>query len=228
MGTFRLPAFMALVFGAVGLYIVWTAFEAGTDPAVGLAIAGAALVALFIFTMGAGWTRRAPEEKPVAKRVPLPADTPMPEPASSGLNFEYPDEDVTPAPTAFEPPVEFVEPEPVGQPRGTVITTDPVAAKPPRAFGQDLVEPEAPAHAPLTRKYTQDTPMMRTILGKPTLAEIPEFRAEMADPMMHPHMMPPETVRGKCGQCDALLLAPTQRPIKLTCPSCERTTLLEG
>lgn len=228
---------MAIVFGAAGLYIAWSAFGQGTDPLIGLTITGVAMVLLFMFTFAAGM-RRTVKEHPVAKRVPVApveiAEAPTPvkmsrddkarakHAQSGGIDFEYPDELVE-APTEFEPPVGFQEP-----PRGTVVTTDRATARPPRAYGQPVQEREMPSHAALTQKYTDGAPMMRDIMTKPTLEQIPEFQAELADPMQHPAMLPPNTVRGKCGQCDTLLLAPTQRPIKLRCPSCTRATLLEA
>ncbi len=241
--TLRLPATMAAAFGAAGLYIAYTAMQAATDATLGLAIAAGSMLLLLVFVFVAGMRKAAPAQKPVAKRVPTPAlmqAAPEPEPvapkmsrqdkkrakhaAKGGIDFEYPDDEVAPAaPTQFEPPQGFQDP-----PRGTVVTTDPTQAQMPRAYGQDIQERAPPAHAGLTQKYTESTPMVREILTQPTVADIPEFRAEIADPMQHPSMIPPNTVRGKCGQCDTLLLAPTQRPIRLRCPSCTRATLLEA
>lgn len=247
--TFRLPALMAAAFGAVGLYIAWSASTAGTSLTVGLAIVATAMLFLLVFVFTAGWNRKE-RERPVAKKIPVPRPEAKPEPvvpipdlldeptakptpkaekqmkrATGGINFEYPDELVQPAraPEQFSAPLEFQS-----VPRGTVITTDRTAAAAPRAYGQPIANREAPPTAELTQKYTGGAPMMRDILMRPTVEQIPEFQAELADPMQHPSMIPRTMVRGKCGQCDTLLLAPKQRPIKLRCPSCTRATLLEA
>ncbi len=226
--TLRLPAFMAAAFGIAGLYIAYTAIQAGSDATVGLAIAAGAMLLLLVFVFVAGMRPKEVPPRPVAKRVPTPKPTRDDKKrakhvAAGGIDFEYPDAGPAAAPTEFTPPVEFQD-----NARGTVVTTNPGQASMPRAYGQPIEERPLPPHAGLTDKYTGGAPMVREILTQPTVQEIPEFRAEMADPMQHPSMIPPNTVRGKCGQCDTLLLAPTQRPIKLRCPSCNRATLLES
>lgn len=221
--SYRMAGTMAFLMGGAGLFVSWFGYQgAAAVIPVGLGVAAVSLLLMLGFVLASG-PKAAPRMHPRAAAVPTPPIEPKaaPLPKAGELHFEYPE-------TTQPPPVAI---EPIGvEPRGTVVTTDPVAARPPRSMGRPVpTEPTVRArHEELAHKYTGGTPMVREILMQPRMDDVPEFQAEIADPTMHPSRMPHGTVRGKCGQCHTLLLAPTLRPIKLACPSCHKVTLLEG
>lgn len=70
----------------------------------------------------------------------------------------------------------------------------------------------------------------RSVSGSASMLEpdpgVPIIIARIGDPKDDPDWTPQGMARGKCGGCNAILLAPPERPIRLRCPKCEKETLL--
>jgi ribosomal protein S27AE len=113
-----------------------------------------------------------------------------------------------------------------------------------------------PQRQELTRRYTATTPLVRGVLGTdsepshgasnsartpgatttatraPRTApvsngEAPLVRAKSIDANFDPDWAPKDKVRGRCSHCGEIMLAPKARPVRLQCPNCEYTKLLE-
>lgn len=223
-GGHRLLALTLLVVGGLGTAILYNALAPinGWLLWTGFAAMDAALVLLFL----ALWTvhrHRVSEAKPTARKVPTPPlesrEAPYP-PSAAARNvgddtlIDYDDVDhQMPFHNATANP-EFV---------GTVPRATVVDERPPPPPIPEKVQ----TRHDFTAKYTQQTPQVREILETAAPQRPKRVMADLADPSVHPSNLPPRTMRGKCGDCDSLLLAPTARPIELECPSCSRVTLLE-
>lgn len=220
----RLLALALLAVGALGLGLVLsqTGMPAGYHL-LGLTGMTAAIIAMAT-TLWIAHRPGAPaaRERPRAAKVPTPPLEPTGQNAGrSKANaadqgatlFEYTDgddglDDLPHPDDAFQGTV----------PRATVVDE-----RPPPPPVPDMVR----TRHDFTAKYTQSTPEVRQILAHGGSARPQRVQARLADPSMHPSQLPPATMRGKCSECDSLLLAPTHRPIELECPACHRVTLLE-
>lgn len=88
----------------------------------------------------------------------------------------------------------------------------------------DRAHPRRYPRQQFTEKYTRTTPLVRSIIDngppEPKPAPQPGAGQFQAAP-------PPDKTRGACGRCGTILLAPKERPIKIRCPVCSKTTLLD-
>lgn len=120
----------------------------------------------------------------------------------------------------------------------------PARRKPVPQPGKAAEAPTPTRHRELADRYTQTTPMLRQIMedevggsvdGPDARADgaggqaqaIREVEAEKDSGEFDPDWSPGDRARGRCGECDTVILAPKQRPIKLRCPVCSKVTLLE-
>lgn len=87
-------------------------------------------------------------------------------------------------------------------------------------------EPEV--RAELRERYTQNTQLVKEILNPQAEApRVPRVVAQRWTPRMG-DATPAGTTRGRCSQCQAIVVAPTARPIDLACPVCENVTRLKA
>ncbi len=250
---YRLLAVVFFLLGLGGLGMVWTAIAVDVSTAfqlTGLVTSAFAqmcvLVIMFILsrmpseqmelesmeapaeTVPAAPAPAAPAPAAPAPAAPAPvAPAPVASMSSEPVEFEYTDVESVPraaptemiVPPAFQKEVIPVEHEihPVTHAPTPPAPTPPAPPAPePRA----QVTEEDRRRA-LRDKYTQNTPMMREMV------EVPEVRAQRAPPDVNEDWMPDGKMRGKCSKCSTIILAPTKRPIKLRCPVCGNTSLLE-
>lgn len=205
----RLMALTFLTLGALGVLVFWNS----TTDVLKWTATGVILASLcFLFLLIVSATRKE------AARSAKPA-TPQPTPA-------------VPIQAEDAAPIWEAKPEPL--PRAAPAPTPPAAAKPevdvakrptPR-FEDPVEEPEARAH--LRERYTQNTQLVKDILNPNAQAEnVPRVVAQRWTPRMG-DATPAGTTRGRCGQCSAIVIAPTARPIDLGCPVCEKVTRLNA
>jgi len=214
----RLLALTLLAVGALGLGLVLS--QTGT-PTGYLLYGLAALMTATILLALSLWTLHRPPRltttKPSAAKVPTPPLDPSKD--RGNTLFEYDDHDHSGADRN-----DLYDLPPASRNfAGTVPRATVVDERPPPPPVPEVVR----TRHDFAAKYTQSTPQVREILTHAGPQRPKRIKARLADPGMHPTHLPPATMRGKCGDCDALLLAPTQRPIELECPACARVTLLE-
>lgn len=207
----RLVALVFMLIGALGVLVF---VNANTDvlERTGMGAIALALVALTIMIFSLTGKSAAPKPAPQPKET----WTNVPE---SDINIELPAPAPKAAPAA-EPMIDMVEPAP---PQAAPQASHPM---PRPAVSPPLDEPENRAH--LRERYTQNTQLVKDILDPHAPAQkVPKLKARRWSPRMG-DATPAGTTRGRCGQCQSIILAPTARPIDLSCPVCEKVTRLNG
>jgi hypothetical protein len=214
----RLLALTFVAIAAVGLGLIL----AVTGPLsifllVGLIAWGFATIALGM----TAWVSHAPYAMKVRTTAPANDSTNSTEPANHNSNetmFDYEALDDTGHPLDMNPGRIPATNFQGSVPRGAVVDE-----RPPPPPIPEVVR----SRHDFAAKYTQDTPQIREILTHTSSKRPQRIRAKHADPTVHTSKLPPATMRGKCGECNTLLLAPTHRPVEMECPECQRVTLLE-
>ena len=253
---FLLLALVVFAVGAFGFALTWAAFKASASTFfwMGLGVAGAAMVLLYLFASFAPGRADAP-------RAPVPAPSPAapaPKPKAEAQDFEFNDYQPAPkaAPEDLVLPPAFQDAKPPGAeaqapvefqaaPKAAPSRPRPEASsgRDPSAWPgqkgqsawshhvshqrrvQDEVADSRRRHE-MADRYTQNTPTMRAILEEKPQAT-PERLADRAPRDMNTDFVAPGMSIGQCGQCKTLLLAPEERPLRLKCPECAKITLLE-
>lgn len=244
---YRLLALVFLAVGLLGLVLAWVAAPVLVDTALTVAAAtvAAALMALFALAMvlTAGGTAATPSAPgPMAPQRATPSSGPASAGAPGALEFEYGDGPARTEPLSGDDEFHAVlhradtsdEPVRTAPPAGS--TTDwpvrtPKHARP--APEEPTPEPRRNVARELADRYTTETPMVRAILSAshdgPSASHEPvrEVTAKRVEPGVRPGDAPRGTKMGRCGGCNSVLLAPTERPLRLRCPRCRRVTLLK-
>lgn len=236
---YRLLALVFLAVGLLGLLLAW--YTVPTPPETALSIASAtvaaALVALFflslVLTAGAPRVREAPA--PDASALETPAPTP-PASAAPTLDFEYDEQPARTEPMSARDDLDGVleRADGAGRPSVSPTSGDWPVRRPKHARSAEAAPPsERNVARELADRYTEDTPMVRSILSAshegPRREHQPvrEVTAKRVEPGVRPGDAPAGTKMGRCGGCNTVLLAPTERPLRLRCPRCRRVTLLK-
>lgn len=173
--------------------------------------------------------RRAAAQQPAASTL-APAGAPTFTPAARPIDFEFKVEE--PEPDTGDGPETAI-------PMREAPKRDaPKVVLPPnRNVGRDQKGwPERHGPTGVTRGQWKEmqsgSPRAPRSIGKPNAAllepdpGVPVVIARIGDPKDDPDWTPQGMARGKCGGCNAILLAPPERPIRLRCPKCEKETLL--
>lgn len=214
----RLLSLSLVGIAAVGLGLVL----ASTGIPSGFHLFGLSAMTVAFIALGLnGWTAHRPigevNFKPTAAKVPTPP-LEATEYQSEDTLFDYEAIDTDGSPIDAQPDL-----APATDYQGMVPRAAVVDERPPPPPVPEVVR----SRHDFAAKYTQDTPQVREILTTGGQSRPQRIRAKHADPSMPTNQLPPATMRGKCGDCDTLLLAPIHRPLELECPECARVTLLE-
>ena len=225
-GGYRLLGWVFFALGLLGLVTTWSAFnqiknDAGLYDWLGFGLSTLAMGCLFTLLLvvlakpseaKVTFTPTPPSFRPAAPtaaNAPLPVPEPEPE---NDPNIEF--NDAIPV-TGPETIVPIPRPAPVVQPnRNLGMDTKgwPQRKGPSGITRREMMERLRAEEPPLvTNGSSSKTALVPTILAKPA-SEAPRNDG---------------TSKGKCGGCGALLLAPSQRPVNIKCPRCDKVTLIQ-
>lgn len=147
-----------------------------------------------------------------------------------GLVFASTKKSIVPVAPEPAPVVSTPAPRPVPKPAPKAPVAKFVEPAPAKASnGMNWEAPDEPdARAHLRERYTQNTQLVKDILNPHAKAEhVPRVVAQRWTPRMG-DATPVGTTRGRCGQCQSIVVAPTARPLDLACPVCENVTRLKA
>ncbi|MEK6985438.1 MAG: hypothetical protein AABX89_03525 [Candidatus Thermoplasmatota archaeon] len=211
-GGYRILAIVFLVVGLLGIAAFAVAYTRNSAAAfaLGCGLVGAALIVLFAIALRGVSGRTASSNAP----APGPAGAPRP---VRDLNVEYLDAEAD-AESEPEPPARRA--------RGAV------PAPPNRNLTQDTKGwPSRKGPTGVTRGEARKGPVE---FASVEAVAVP--RASLRAPSEPPTVLAREVARnaktpegmakGACGTCNAILLAPKVRPLKLRCPACQKVTLV--
>jgi hypothetical protein len=190
---------MALFFFAVNALGVLVFWNSETDVLKWTAVAVILGASLFLLTLVVALTSK----KPVSAAAPVV--------------MEQVSEPVRTVALPVPKPAPVAPPAPPQSP--------PVAARQSMNW-EPAEEPDARAH--LRERYTQNTQLVKDILNPYAPVEhVPRVVAQRWTPRMG-DATPVGTTRGRCSQCQSIVVAPTARPLDLACPVCENVTRLKA
>ncbi|MHB8633272.1 MAG: hypothetical protein ACYDBQ_04790 [Thermoplasmatota archaeon] len=214
---YRLLAAVFYGLGVLGLATTAFAFVQGHQgiyDALGFVLTALALTAVTTLVLV---ILARPQSAPVSftrtESAPAPV-APPPLPPATPQNVQH---------------VEFDEAIPSTGPPTVVAVRTPAVLPPNRNLAMDTKGwPSRRGPSGITRREMMEQLRGRAPEPEPegegplVTARVPTILAKPAKGEEHP----PGATRGQCGGCQAILLAPTTRPVNIRCPRCDKVTLI--